>query len=145
MITKIPIDEAIQTGSWLTCENDDCRLKIRLDAIREMETEAVAARARKRGKEAEQAKAVILYLTIVNACNTLLMHKMLEKILRIIDQQGCDYPSLAPGETPSHDCLLDGRGMLAPEESVEGSMTFMLPAGVREYYFGILEGNIQEE
>ncbi len=147
MIAKIPIDEAIQAGSWLTCENDDCRLKIRLDAIREMETDAVAASARRRGTDVQQAKAVILSMTVINACNTILVSQVLERILRIIDHRGYDYCSVVADEDLETSELdsSEKKALLGPEELAQRRMTFLLPALAKEYYFGMVEGHIQEE
>jgi len=147
MIAKIPIDEAIQARSWLTCENDDCRLKIRLDAMREMETDAVAALARRRGKDVQQAKAVILSMTIINACNTMLVNQVFERMLRIIDHRGLDYCSVVTEEDREAVGIdaSDEKVLLKPEELAQRKLTFMLPALAKEYYFGMVEGHIQEE
>jgi len=145
MIEKIPIDEAVQAGSWLTCENDDCRLKIRLDGFREVTTEAIAAPARMQGKDNRQAKAVILYLTVINACNNMLVYQLLQKILRVIDSRGCDYRSIEPGEDILVEQGFPDKLLLQPEEEAKGQLTFILPQRSNEYYFGIVEGSIQEE
>lgn len=147
MIEKIPIEEAIQAGSWLTCENDDCRLKIRLDAFREMETNAVAAPARMQGKRLTDTKAVILYVSIINACNNMLVYQLLESILRLIDGHGCDYRSIDSAQDVSlfGACPLTDKNYISPQELTTGKLTFIIPEKSKEFYFGIVEGSMQED